>query len=136
MTKKIQCSVTISRNSHDEITITIRDQASRINFVSATMTPDAFALAVTGLAEQPATAEVFGLEHVGKRKIMEQRVAVYPGREFSKKELTKWLTENHQEEGCILNPRLDSQSSVQHNSDGSTTLNYSVTKYIDNQDAE
>jgi len=125
-------TVSIGRWSDGTIRIEIRDELSRVKFVSATMSPEAFAHAVTGLAEQDAELEVHGLEYVGKRKVTEKRQIACPLEWRSKDEYTQWLIQNAQEDGWILNTHLGSQDSVTSNEDGKgCVLRYNVYKYVE-----
>lgn len=69
---KVQGAISIHRTQSnmgpDVMTLVLRDDTSRINFAEVSMTLEAFALAVTGLAGVPCEIEVDGLEHVGLRK--------------------------------------------------------------------
>lgn len=124
-------SVSISRNSNDQVNIRIHDSASGTEFVDIQMTLENYALLITGLSRVEATGDVRGLDKVGKQKIIEQRSVVCPLEGWDKKIFRQWLIENCQEEGWELNSRLDSQTSVNNNKDGSKTLNYSVVKYVE-----
>lgn len=76
MSNKINGLVTISRPStgatdldddSSVIEITIKDEASRVEFVSMRMRLADFAECVTGLAMRPAQGEVRGLHLVGRK---------------------------------------------------------------------
>lgn len=93
-----------------------------------------FALALTGFSEVEAAAEVSGLNNVGKVRVTESRSVVYTGgSDYDKNAQQKWLIENCQEEGWILDAYLGRQGSVTRQGD-TTTLNYSVTKFVDPQE--
>jgi hypothetical protein len=125
-------TVSIHRRSDDTVCVEIRDELSRTKFVEATMTMEAFAYAVTGLAERPAELEVRGLENVGKRKIGEKRQIACPLRSWSTRlKLEQWLAKHAQEDGWILNTSLGSQDSVQDSMGDGCVLNYSVYKYVE-----
>lgn len=68
ITGAISIHRTQSNRDPDVITLVLRDETSRINFVEVKMSLEAFALAVTGLAYQPCEIETDGLEHVGMVK--------------------------------------------------------------------
>ena len=130
----ITAGVTVSRNSSDEIHIVIQDRLSGVSFVNVNMTLADFALALTGFSQVEAAAEVSGLNNVGKVRVTESRSVVYTGgSDYDKNAQQKWLIENCQEEGWILNAYLGRQSSVTRQG-GTTTLNYSVTKFVDPQE--
>ena len=69
---KIAGAISIHRTQNsmgpDVMHLVLRDDTSRINFAEVSMTLEAFALAVTGLAGVPCEIEVDGLEYVGMRK--------------------------------------------------------------------
>lgn len=69
---KVQGAISIHRTQFnqgpDVMTLVLRDETSRINFVEVSMSLEDFALAVTGLACIPCEIEVTELEHVGMRK--------------------------------------------------------------------
>ncbi|MBD8531512.1 MULTISPECIES: hypothetical protein [unclassified Massilia] len=125
---KINVSVSISRNSSDEISLTFVDQASRAKFLDVRMTPEAFAMAVTGQAFIDAPAEVRALDVVGKRKITERRSIECPLDIFNKDEIVAWLGENGKEEGWTVNTYLGSQGSIARRGD-KTIINYSVYRF-------
>lgn len=132
--KQIKAAVTISRVSDGTIRLRVEDSESRIEFVELSMSPADFANAITGLACQPAVGGVRGLEYVGKTKVTEARQVECPLGTFDKEKLSAWLESNCQEEGWLLSSYLGSQSSVVR-ADDKTTLNYSVTKYVDQEES-
>jgi len=124
-------TVSIGRVSDGLIRIEIRDELSRARFVEASMSPEAFANAVTGLAAQDAELEVRGLEYVGKRKVTEQRQIVCPLEWRARHEYEQWLIENAPVDGWILDTYLGAQDSVKSSDDGGCILRYSVYKYVE-----
>jgi hypothetical protein len=125
----LKAKVTISRTSQDKVVISIVDDASRLQFVEVSMEPEAFAYAITGLAYRPADIEVRGLEFVGKTHVREQRTIECPLNTHDKSTLRKWLEDNAQEEGWLLDTYLGSQTSITRG-DGKTILRYAVDKYV------
>lgn len=124
--------ITITRNSKDVIRIAFRDDASRIEFAVAEMTPEAFGFAITGLSEQEVDLKVGFLDRVGKLRIIEARSIDCPLQRLEKEEMRAWLRANAQEDGWILDDYLGSQSSVSPLKDGKGySLNYRVVKYVD-----
>ncbi|HWQ08067.1 MAG TPA: hypothetical protein VN436_03130 [Holophaga sp.] len=122
--------ITIVRSSDNKIRIYIEDELSSIRFAEVTMTLEQFALGITGLAPQDVDLEVHGLEHVGKRRVREQRSIVCPMHTYDRKELEQWLRDNAQEDGWIVSTYLGSQNSVSY--EGQVrTLHYHVTKYVE-----
>ena len=133
-TTKIEAEVTISRRSGytEHINISIKDRASRTEFVDLAMSLEDFALCLTGRSSVPATGEVRGLANIGLMKEVESRTARCPLQTFDRATLEQWLVDNCQEEGWILNPSLRSQHSIghAHASDGTRLLRYSVIRYV------
>ena len=128
---KLNLKLSINRPSNGGISIRIGDELSGIEFIDANISLEEFAEAVTGLACRPMTAEVRGLEFVGKKRVTENRSIVCPLDTYDKKVLEQWLVDNAQEEGWMVNTYLGRQSSVCRDEDGKIILNYSVTKYVD-----
>lgn len=123
-------SVTISRNSNDEVNLRIHDGASGIEFVDIQLTLENYAMLITGLSRVEATGEVRGLDKVGKTRVIEKRSVVCPIGGYDKKVFQQWMIDNCQEEGWELDSYLGSQSSMALNDKGERVLNYSVTKYV------
>lgn len=128
---KIVGKLTISRNNQDEIVIRITDDASRTQFVKASLDPHSYAMLITGLSEVEAECEVNNLDRVGKQKIIERRSIECPLNTYSKDELKAWLLENAQEEGWMLDTYLGSQDSVGCSTNGGRILRYHVFKFIE-----
>lgn len=125
--------LTISRNSHGEILIIIRDEASRANFATVTTTPEVLGLALTGMSEQEVGLTVQHLDRVGKKRVSEARSIICPLDTYDRAELQVWLDNNGQEEGWILDSYLRTQSSVERLGDGGRRLNYSVFKFVEQE---
>ena len=126
----LKAKVSISRNNHDMISIRIKDCASGVTFTEVHMRPEEFSLALTGLSYQDAELRINGLEFVGKKCIREERRILCPLNTYDRELLTKWLNENAQEEGWIVDTYLGSKNSIAHIKD-TMYLNYSVVKYVD-----
>lgn len=115
----------------DCVSIRFDCKESGIEFVDAEISYEEFARALGSLAHRPLeVCEVRGLEYIGKTKVREARLAVYPFEYHSREKMEKWLEENRQEEGWIVNSYLGSQRSIGH-VDGETVLHYQVFKYVD-----
>jgi hypothetical protein len=128
---KLVASVSITRDNYDTIRIAIKDKNSGLRFVEAHMTPADFAMAITGMSDQPANMVVHRLENVGKAKEIQKRRVHCPFKSYDRKELEKWLVDNCQEDGWELNSYLGSQTSVITGLDGKgCILNYSVVRYV------
>lgn len=127
-------SITISRRSDEKIYVTLRDKASRAQFVVAEITCEDFAMALTGLSEVPVKLSVEKLEVVGKQKVTETREMYVPGSHYDRKWLENYLIEAGQEDGWILDHSLRSKESVVPFNSGIgtfTKLNYRVFKYVE-----
>lgn len=125
--------ITISRPSYgdgrDVINIQVRDDVSRIKFLDVEIDCADFARALTGLSETDCELSVRGLKSVGKVKIVEARTALCPAGLSSKESLSKWLEDNKQEDGWVLDSYLGNKSSVEYTENG-LLLRYRVIKYI------
>jgi hypothetical protein len=128
----IECKVSISRRSDNVICIAVEDATSHVRFLELEMTLEAFAMAITGHGYMDAAGEVHGLEVVGKRRIAEDRQAIYPGSYIDKRDaMSAWLEANCQEDGWILDTYLGSQGSVASIPGGGVKLNYRVVRFAD-----
>ena len=126
---KIKAELGISRNSNGVITIRLADEASRVGFVEVSLTPEQFALAITGLCLSDVDVTCRGLDVVGKTVVKERREIFCPIKSYDKKVFEQWLTDNAQEEGWKLPVYLGSQGSITYKDDGAI-LRYSVYKYV------
>lgn len=130
---KIQATLSLSFPSQGGVSIRLRDNASRIEFVDAEISHEEFSRALSSLQERPLIeCEVRGLQYVGKKSITERRSIECPLKSYDRDVLSTWLKENAQEGGWLVSTYLGSQSSINHK-DGKTILNYSVTKYVEEQ---
>lgn len=122
-------TISISRCNRGYINIRLRDTDSRSEFVDVRMSAEDFGSCVTGMSEMTIVGEVRGLANVGKVRVYEKRQALYEGNSNDKVMLSKWLTDNKQEEGWTISAYLGSQNSIVQTIHG-TLVNYSATKYI------
>lgn len=128
---KINGQLSISYRQ-DCVSITLVDEASRVEFVDAEISYEEFARGLGSLQARPLTVcEVRGLELVGKKRIWERRSIICPLDTFDKQALAAWLEENAQEEGWILNTYLGSRDSISRSAEGGTRINYSMTRYVE-----
>jgi hypothetical protein len=128
-TQNITAEVIISRTSNDIIRMTIKDDASREQFVEVNFTYEQFAKCITNLHQTDIPCIVKGLDKVGKKKSVESRHVIYPGSFYDTKEkMSQWLLDNCQEEGYYISTYLGSKGSVTTQED-QTWLNYTVNKY-------
>lgn len=132
-TKMIECELYIGRDNRNIFNIEVKDESSGARFLRISMSAEQFALAITGLCTSGITAEVSGLDRVGKLKVRQPRRREFTGDPkitYDTDGLSNWLKENHQEEGWILDTYLGSKNSRQNVGD-KTFLNYAVYKYVD-----
>lgn len=129
---KIKANICISRDSSDTMRVRVQDVHSRVTFLEMEFTPHELMMALTGLGYVEAkSAEVRSLDFVGKSKVIERRTVEYAGSRLdSRANKEKWLVENCNEAGWIINPYLGAQGSVGRKGDV-TILNYSVYRYED-----
>lgn len=120
--------LSVTRNSSDQIMVSVRDEGSRITVCELRLTPEQFALSVTGLVTGGVAVEYGNLQHVGKTKIREKRQIACDFCTMSRPQLETWLAENAREDGWIVDNYLRSQGSVEWR-DGIMMLNYSVYRY-------
>ena len=135
--KTIEARVTISRRQGYEndgtITISLRDESSRIEFAEIEMTSDAFVSALTGAGMVAAKGVVRGLDRVGKTKVIEKRSVLYAGDKWdSAQEKSQWLEAHCKEPGWYVNTYLGSQGTQTYGEAG-VTLHYSVYKFVDTE---
>lgn len=130
---KFEGNISITRDSHNNVNIRLRDKKSCTEFVDVHMSLEAYAMLITGLAEVDVTGEVRGLETVGKKKIQERRSYVPTGSTYTydKKALKQHIEDHLQEEGWIISASLSSQNSVVYDGKGGVTVNYDVYKYVE-----
>ena len=123
--------ISCTRNSRDNIRITLGDENSRQKITEVTLTLEAFALLITGLYEIECQHETTkDVSNIGKTKITEARTIVAPYMGYSREAYEDWLEENAQEEGYNLNTYLGSKTSINHDTENNTViLNYMVYKY-------
>lgn len=131
--KTIVGEMSCCRNNKGEIHIEIQCSSSGAHFVDVILKPEQFAMFITGAHISGIPVTVNKLDIVGKTKIRESRQVLFPMDTHNRDDREKWLVENCQEEGWILNKYLGSQSS-QVMIDGKRYLNYSVYKYIDTEE--
>lgn len=93
------------------IRIEVRDQNSRISFLSIKIGLEDFARALTGQWAIPVDLEVQGLEYVGKVKETKPLVIEMPQDTWKEKELAEKLAIAQTDEGWRPSLYFDSQSS-------------------------
>lgn len=131
--KVIVAGIHCSRTSRNQIHIEFKCDSSNVSFLDIQLSPEQFAMLITGayLSEIPVT--VSHLDRVGMTKVHEKRNVVFTGaRNYDRDEQEQFIKDNCQEEGWIVNATLRSQTSVGYK-DGKTILNYSVYKFVDDK---
>lgn len=125
----IKVEIHIGRDSLGGFHIDIRDETSREQIVKVTMTAEEFAFAITGMWSSDIKAEVGKhLDRVGKEKVVQTREAFYAGPRDSE-EIRKWMLENLQEPGWIIDTYIGSKKSIVPNGDH-YIINYRVYKFV------
>lgn len=132
--KTIAGEMCISRDNHNSINIEMICSESNTKFAHVRLTAEQFGMMVTGAYQSGIKIEVQNLDRVGKQKVIEHRQMVHPVAHSTRTEMERFLIDNAQEEGWIVNPYLGSQKSVQHRGDAGSILCYTVHKYIDIED--
>lgn len=134
--EEISAKITISRPSggtpekEGYISIVVKDSTSLVEFLKLSMAPADFAHVLTGMSFLPATGTVRGLAVVGKKKESEQRRTEIPNDlSYQREKAEKWLKENKQEPGWIIDPCLRSQGSIYRENE-KTFARYSVFRYV------
>lgn len=128
----MKMSLTISKNSKDEVHIVVRDKPSRVKFLDLNLTLTNFAEVLTGLSEVEVEGEVFDLDVIGKPLVRERRSVVLPIGLYlyNKMKVVDYLIEHHQEDGWNMDLYLGSQNSIVYDSaTGLHTVNYHVFRY-------
>lgn len=130
----IKCKLHIGRpqggNRPEVMTIEVTDKSSNIRFLNLEVPLADFMKALTGQFISEVVGEVIGLSEVGKTRVTEPRQIVCPLKTYKRNELEKWLEENAQEEGWIIDTYLGSQNSTSSHQDG-TLLHYRVRKFVE-----
>jgi len=117
--KKLKGNITISRNSHDEINISITDDKSLIEFVEFTMDLESFAKAITGQGLMSGEFSVRGLDKVGKK--IEQKPLIFTVPDaWNAKQWAKENAHKFAEEGWAASDYFGSQTSIKH--EGETVI--------------
>lgn len=133
--KVINGQIQITRCNHNKIHIEVQCSESLAHFLAIELTTDEFAMLVTGCHQSDIKMEVRGLDKVGKKRVREERQVLCPHKNLYRDDLSKWLSDNCQEEGWVLNTYLGSQTSVK-SVDNGQLLNYSVCKWVDREESD
>lgn len=131
----LQGKITISRPSFGDgrelICIRVKDVLSVNSFLELSMSYDDFTRAITGVSEVPVDFKVKDVDVIGKKKISELRRARMEGGRMSKEATERWLLDNFQEEGWIIDTYVGSQNSFVYDpSEICYWINYRVYKYV------
>ncbi len=112
------------------ITITIRDKASRVNFLKLKVKNDDFINALFGLSEVECLSKVNGLELVGKTRQQEPFSIRVPCRTFGDKQEYEQDLIDACPDGWEINSHISSQNSIENNEDDMVTLNTYIYRYV------
>lgn len=102
------------------ISITVEDKASGIGFVNVLITPEQFAMALTGLSSCECELELRGLQHVGKKRETKQLILHVSFDRFARKEdrevKLREAAAQYEVEGWMVNPyfTLNSQGGAKY----------------------
>ena len=141
---ELEGSITISRNSNDEVAIEFRDELSRVRFVKARMGLEEFSQALFGLSGIEVTLEVRGLELVGLKRENQEYSFPMPEnmtgnrKEVAKQELTRRLLAYNEEHGTDWVPwgGFDSQNSFFYGAEHSLWARTTIIRYVKIPDAD
>lgn len=132
-TKVILGDISCCRTNHNKMHIEFKCDKSNTRFLDIVLDLEDFAKLITGAYVSDIPMTVSGLDLVGKTRVRESRRVEFPLKTWNRDEQEKWLVDNCQEDGWILDSYLRSQSS-HVTLDGKPYLNYSVYKYIDTEE--
>jgi hypothetical protein len=130
----VRFSRLMSNRDGDTMCLSLECRTSGIEFAEIEMSMEQFGKLVAGCCDVRLEAELRGLEFVGKKLVRERRSVKCPLTEYSagNNVYAKWLTDNCQEEGWMLDTYLGSQGSVVKKYDEPfSRVNYAVYKYVD-----
>ena len=132
----IKAKVTFSRatsSGDDYIRLAVKDDASKAEFLVLHITPEQLGNILSGVAMTEVEAEARCLDVVGMKKVSESRQLVVDGEGYERGELLLILQDKGQEAGWTIDPYLGSKCSIVREN-GKTLINYSVYKYVDEND--
>lgn len=112
------------------ITITVRDKASRVNFLKLKVKNDDFINALFGLSEVECLSRVNGLEFVGKTRQQEPFSIRVPCRTFDDKKGYGQDLIDQCPDGWTVNLYLSTQGSIVPGKDDMVTLNTYIYRYV------
>ena len=133
---KIKAKVTFSRatsSGDDYIRLAVKDDASKAEFLVLHITPEQLGNILSGVAMTEVEAEARCLDVVGMKKVSESRQLVVDSEIYDREKAASVLRENGQEAGWTIDPYLGSKCSIVREN-GKTLINYSVYKYVDEND--
>ena len=132
----IKAKVTFSRatsSGDDYIRLAVKDDASKAEFLVLHITPEQLGNILSGVAMTEVEAEARCLDVVGMKKVSESRQLVVDSEIYDREKAASVLRENGQEAGWTIGPYLGSKCSIVREN-GKTLINYSVYKYVDEND--
>lgn len=85
------------------VRIEVIDEASRVHFLRVEMTPEQFAMAVFGRAEQKCEFELVGADTIGKKLEAKEEIVSFDGDDFNARdvEAAKRALKQHEVDGWI-----------------------------------
>lgn len=143
--------ITISRpqvsDQRDFIRITIKDTDARMQFLEVDIAPEEFALALTGLSEQPCDLHPNRLDTVGKVREVERVVFVLTQAYMDRHKLSHYYKDElrqhmeldpeglfAQKDGWELSTYLGTQTSITPNHPDGIRINTSRTRYVERKE--
>lgn len=145
MNEQITTKISITRPSYSDdekrcIKISIKDEASRIQFLTIEIDPADFAEALTGLAEVECKGIVKGLDKVGYSKEADPAVIYITKEEldannilsYSSRHVEEYVKNNpkYQRDGWHLDHYLRSQGSIIKDTNGNISCKVSYYRYV------
>ncbi|AXN57822.1 hypothetical protein KASHIRA_01680 [Serratia phage vB_SmaM-Kashira] len=138
--KLIRGQLSISRRDGGgvpaRVTIKIRDEVSRTDFVEIEIPFDEFARALMGSAERPMGYRTKGLDVIGKERINENRKMIVDNVGYDKDVYSKIIDRDFKEEGWKACSYLGSKNSITRLGDEKVQLSFVVSKYEESKDNE
>jgi len=126
--------ITISRLSYgddrERIEITIRDDASRVNFVTADLSYEDFTKALTGMNETPCNLKIDCLRFVGKSKETKSFEFEIPGCDYDiGRDKTEEIGLSKCPKNWVMNKYFNSKNSF-FEKDGKQYARTSIYRYV------
>lgn len=120
--------LTISRASNDRVYMRLVDEKAAVQFVSAELSLEDFARAVTGEAFILCVLAVKDLHKVGKRVLIKRETVTAPLLQGTES-YRAWLQDNYDPNGWEIDDKLNSQGSIVKSSKGAV-LTFTKRKWV------